>query len=155
MMGDNQGIEQILGKLVELLVEKKGQDSSSSDVTLPGAEEVHKVELMQNDIKLEGVKNYLCWSRRALLILRTKGLEGYVTGKIEMPKIKSTNEWKNWNVTNSLVVWLLNSLSPAIAVTVETISSAVEIWEVLENVYSGKDNVMLMVQTQERISELQ
>jgi hypothetical protein len=48
MMGDNQGIEQILGKLVELLVEKKGQDSSSSDVTLPGAE-VHKVELMQND----------------------------------------------------------------------------------------------------------
>jgi hypothetical protein len=100
---------------------------------LPGAEQVHKVELMQNDIKLEGVKNYLSWSRRALLILRIKGLEGYVTGEIEMPKSKSTNEWKNWNATNSLVVaWLLNSLSPAIVVTVETISSAVEIWKVLK-----------------------
>jgi hypothetical protein len=133
MMGDNQGIKQIVGKLVELLVEKKGQGSSSSDVTLPGAEQVHKVELMQNDIKLEGVKNYLSWSRRALLILRIKGLEGYVTGEIEMPKSKSTNEWKNWNATNSLVVaWLLNSLSPAIVVTVETISSAVEIWKVLK-----------------------
>ena len=38
--------------------------------------------------------------------------------------------------------------------TVETISSAVEVWKVLANVYSGKDNVMLMVQTQEKISEL-
>jgi hypothetical protein len=30
---------------------------------------IQRIELMANDIKLEGVKNYLSWSRRALLIL--------------------------------------------------------------------------------------
>ncbi|WVZ87161.1 hypothetical protein U9M48_033847 [Paspalum notatum var. saurae] len=94
-------------------------------------------------------------ARRALLILRTKGLEGYVTGEIKEPTDKASAEWKTWSAINSLVVaWLLNSLSPAIAVTVETISTAVEVWNVLANIYSGKDNVMLMVQTQEKISEL-
>jgi hypothetical protein len=34
-MGDNQGIEQILGKLVDLLTEKKNEASSSSKVGVP------------------------------------------------------------------------------------------------------------------------
>ncbi|XP_052168547.1 uncharacterized protein LOC127785166 [Oryza glaberrima] len=109
---------------------------------------------MQNDIKLEGVKNYLSWSRRALLILKTKGLEGYVTGEVKEPESTSA-EWKTWSTTNSLVVaWLLTSLIPAIATTVETISSASEMWKTLTNLYSGEGNVMLMVEAQEKISAL-
>ena len=37
-----------------------------------------KLELMPNDVKLEGSKNYLSWSRRAQLILKTKEVEHYM-----------------------------------------------------------------------------
>uniref|UniRef100_A0A0A9CAX5 Retrotransposon Copia-like N-terminal domain-containing protein n=1 Tax=Arundo donax TaxID=35708 RepID=A0A0A9CAX5_ARUDO len=80
-MGENQGIEQILGKLVELLTEKKTESPSSSKESVPPTDVVQKLELMPNDIKLEGIKNYLAWSRRALLLLKVKKLEGFVSGK--------------------------------------------------------------------------
>src|SRR6266540_5180095 len=100
-MGENQGIEQVLGKLVELLAEKRGETSSTNDAIVPHVEPVQKIELMLNDIKLEGVKNYLSWSRRVLLILRTKGLESFVE-KETKPADKSGTKWKAWNATNSL-----------------------------------------------------
>ena len=62
-MAENQGIEQILRKLVELLIAKKDDVSSSSKEI----DMVQKLELMPIDIKLEGMENYLAWSRRALL----------------------------------------------------------------------------------------
>jgi hypothetical protein len=49
---------------------------------------------MPNEIKLEGVGNYLSWSRRALLILKTKNLEGYVFGQGSEPVDKKSLEWK-------------------------------------------------------------
>jgi len=62
-MAENQGIEQVLEKLVELLIAKKDDvPSSSKEIDM-----VQKLELMPVDIKLEGMKNYLAWSRRALL----------------------------------------------------------------------------------------
>ena len=62
-MAENQGIEQVLGKLVELLTAKKDDvPFSSKEIDM-----VQKLELMPVDIKLEGMKNYLAWSRRALL----------------------------------------------------------------------------------------
>ena len=82
------------------------------------------------DIKLEGMKNYLAWSRRALLQLQSKKLEGFINGEITEPKDKLSNEWKNWNATNALVVtWLFNSMTPTIAGSVDTITSASEIWK--------------------------
>ena len=47
---------------------------------------------MSNDVKLEGVKNYLAWSRRALLLLKAKGLEGFVNGKSVEPSDHSSVE---------------------------------------------------------------
>ena len=62
-MAENQGIEQVLEKLVELLTAKKDDvPFSSKEIDM-----VQKLELMLVDIKLEGMKNYLAWSRRALL----------------------------------------------------------------------------------------
>jgi hypothetical protein len=49
---------------------------------VPLSKVAQKVELMANDVKLEGVGNYVSWSRRALLTLRTKGLEGCVIGEV-------------------------------------------------------------------------
>lgn len=154
-MGDNQGIQQVLEKLAQLLTAKAHDASSSHGAIVPHSELIQKIELMPNEIKLEGIKNYLSWSRRALLILKTKGLEGFVEGKSIEPVDKTSTEWRTWSTTNSSVVaWLLNSLSPTIAATVETISSAAEVWNTLLKLYSGEGNVMLMVETQERLSDL-
>jgi len=154
-MGDNQGIEQVLGKLVELLTEKKAETLSTSKEVLPQMDAFQKLELMPIDIKLEGIKNYLAWSRRALLLLKAKKLEDYVNGKVAEPEDKSSNEWKSWDAINSLVsAWLLTSMSPTIAGSVDTLPSASGIWEAVSKMYSGSGNVMLMAETEDRIYHL-
>jgi hypothetical protein len=151
-MGENQGLEKTLEKLAELLTAKAGGVLSSHSTV---SEQTQKIELPSNEIKLEGVKNYLSWSRRALLILRTKDLESYVEGEAAEPGDKTSPKWKAWSTTNSLIVaWLLNSLSPTIAASVEILSSAAEVWKTLKKLYSGEGNVMLMAETEERLSEL-
>ena len=154
-MAENQGIEQVLGKLVELLIAKKNEAPSSSKEVVPYMEPVQKIELMPNDVKLEGIRNYLAWSRRAMLLLKAKRLEGFVTGESVEPEDKSSNDWKTWDATNSLVAaWLLGSLSPTIAGSVDTITSAAGIWEALLKMYSGAGNVMLLAETEDRISTM-
>ena len=59
MGGGVQGIEQVLGKLVELITTKKDEAPSSSMEIVIHTEPIQKIELMPNDIKLEGTKNYL------------------------------------------------------------------------------------------------
>ena len=90
-MADKQGIEQVLGKLVELLTAKKDEvPSSSKEIDM-----VQKLELLSVDIKLEGMKNYLAWSRRTLLQLQSKKLEGFINGEITEPNDKLSSKWKN------------------------------------------------------------
>jgi hypothetical protein len=154
-MGENQGIEQVLGKLVELLTAKKDEASSSSKEVVPYSDTSQKLELTPVDIKLEGIKNYLAWSRRALLLLKAKRLEGFVDGGTAEPKDKLSNEWKSWNAINSLVAaWLLTSMSPTIAGSVDTIPTASGIWTAVEKMYSGIGNVMLLAETEDRIYHL-
>ena len=90
-MAENQGIERVLGKLVELLTAKKDEvPSSSKEIDM-----VQKLELLSVDIKLEGMKNYLAWSRRTLLQLQSKKLEGFINGEITEPNDKLSSKWKN------------------------------------------------------------
>ena len=49
-----------------------------------------KLELRPNDVKLEGSKNYLSWSSRAQLILRTKGVEHYLRETCVEPADKAS-----------------------------------------------------------------
>jgi hypothetical protein len=91
---------------------------------------------MPNEIKLEGVGNYLSWSRRGLRILRTKDVEGYVLGKDKAPEDEESVKWRKWSATDSLVLtWLLNSLTPSVAASVEALSTAAEVWKALEEMY--------------------
>src|SRR6266542_6974838 len=114
-MGEPEGIEKVLEKLAQLIAAKAGDASPSQSAVVPRPKLVQKIELMPNEIKLEGIKNYLSWSRRGLLILKTKGLEHYVERESIEPAERLSAAWKVWSSTNSLVVaWLLNSLSPAI-----------------------------------------
>jgi hypothetical protein len=53
-----------------------------------------------------------------------------------------------------VLAWMLNSMTPAIASTVDTIISATEMWKALEEMYSGVGNVMLMVETEDRLRSI-
>ena len=87
--------------------------------------------------------------------MQSKKLESFINGEITEPKDKLSSEWKNWNATNALVVtWLFNSMTPTIAGSVDTITSASEIWKAPASMYSGVGNVMLLADTDDRIHYL-
>ncbi|XBI59043.1 hypothetical protein VPH35_040179 [Triticum aestivum] len=114
-----------------------------------------KLELTPNELKLDGSKNYLSWSRRAKLILRTKGVEHCVQETFIEPADRTSVDWRVWNTTNSVVAaWLMNSISPSISRMIEAIASAPTIWKTLSNMYSGAGNVMMMVEVQSKVGEL-
>lgn len=46
---------------------------------------------------------------------------------------------------------MLNSLTPTIAASVESLSSEVEMWMTLETMYSGKGNVMVIAQVEDMV----
>jgi hypothetical protein len=153
-MGHNNN-QQVLEKLTELFITKKEYVAGYSGAVPQLVELVQKIDLMPNEIKLEGVGNYPRWSRRALLLLKTKDLEGYVCGKVSEPGDKTTSEWKKWSTTNFVVLaWLLNSLVQMIDASVEALSTIDEVWSTLSNLYSGKGNVMLMAQIEDKVHEL-
>ena len=75
-------------------------------MNLIGPREVRelKLELIPNDVKLEGSRNYLSWSRRVQLILGGKGVENYLREDCVEPANKLSPEWRVWHTTNSTIV---------------------------------------------------
>jgi hypothetical protein len=69
-------------------------------LTPKGLPEV-KLELVPNEVKLEGSRNYLSWSRRVQVLLGAKGLEHYLQEGCVEPIDKTSTEWKVWHATNS------------------------------------------------------
>src|SRR5688572_3185779 len=59
------------------------------------------LEPIPNDLRLEGSKSYPCWSRRARLLLRMKGVEHYLEETCVEPADKSSMEWRVWDMTNA------------------------------------------------------
>ena len=109
-----------------------------------------RLELMPNDVKLEGSKNYLSWSRRVRVLLGGKGIEHYLEECVE-PANKLSPEWRVWHTTNSAIVaWLLASMSPSVSKMVEAMRTAAQIWRTLSNMYSRKGNVMVMMEIQSK-----
>lgn len=137
--------------------EKAAEENAAARATavVPHAEMVQKLELSPNEVKLEGVENYLRWSRRGRLILRTKSLEGYVLGEVQEPGDKKGEEWRKWSVTDSLVMnWLLNSLTSSVAASVEDLPNSNEVWTALSSMYSGKGNFMLVSKIEDAVHDL-
>jgi hypothetical protein len=112
------------------------------------------LEPIPNDLRLEGSKSYPCWSRRARLLLRMKGVEHYLEETCVEPADKSSMEWRVWNMTNAMVMlWLMNSMSASIHRMVELTSTAAEMWKRLHDTYIGLCNVR-MVETQWKAEQL-
>jgi hypothetical protein len=129
----SQDLKEIIEGMTRIFQAKLEENSSGKIVSISDLSQViQRIELLPNDIKFEGTRNYLSWSRRALLKLRVKGLEKYVIGECTEPENKEDAEWQMWSNTNSLIVsWLLTFVSPSIAGMVESISSAAHVWKVL------------------------
>lgn len=76
-MRDDLAMAKVPNKLANLLAAKTADLASSATSEegrqpAPHGEVQYKLELMPNEIKLNGVGNYLSWSRRGMLVLRTK-----------------------------------------------------------------------------------
>ena len=153
-MGDD--LTKVLSKLTEILTANSAEGAAAARAADGArAEGVPKLELTPNEIKLEGVSNYLSWSRRGLLLLKMKAVEGYVLGEVDEPADKKAVEWKKWSTTDSgILAWLLSSLTPSVAASVEALSASKEVWEALSQMYSGKGNVMLISQLEDRVHDL-
>ena len=153
-MGDD--LTKVLSMLKDVLVANKAEGAAAV-LAADGAraERVPKLELTPNEVKLEGVSNYLSWSRRGLLLLKMKAVEGYVLGEVDEPVDKKGVEWKKWSTTDSgILAWLLSSLTPSVAASVEALSASKEVWEALSQMYSGKGNVMLVSQLKDKVHDL-
>ena len=95
-------------------------DDSNSGAIVARQEVVQKIDLSPTEIKLEGVTNYLSWSRRAMLVVEQKDLDRHLVGIVGEPGDKTSAEGKKWKAVNSLLKgWLLNSVVPSIARSVE------------------------------------
>jgi hypothetical protein len=87
-----------------------------------------KLELMPNDVKLEGNKNYLSWSRRVQVLIGRKGVEHYLREDCVEPANKLSPEWRVWHTTNSTIMaWLLASMSPSVSKMVEAMHTIAQI----------------------------
>ena len=91
-MGDQKVLAEVLEKLTMFLTSKT--DGSSSGAMVPRQEVVQKIDLPPTEIKLEGATNYLSWSRRVMLVVEQKDLDGHWVGIVGEPGDKTSAEGK-------------------------------------------------------------
>ncbi|KAF9672574.1 hypothetical protein SADUNF_Sadunf11G0056300 [Salix dunnii] len=110
-----------------------------------------KVELSPIDLKLDGPATCLNWSRRVRYTLTGRNLEGFLTGDRVEP-IEGATGRDEWKSTHMLVyIWLLNSMVPSIAATVDGIEKVKDIWEKLRRTYDGVGNNLRVFQIKREI----
>ena len=119
-----------LEQMTRMFNTKLEEVASTSQAVTPrqNSLKIQKIEIQANDIKLEGMKNYLSWSRRAILLLQAKGLQEYVQTSCTEPVDKQSDEWRIWSAANSVIVaWLLISMDLAISGQLEILQSAADV----------------------------
>jgi hypothetical protein len=98
---------------------------------------VQRIDLPLLDRKLDGPASYLSWSRWVRYTLDGKDLEGYLTGDKNEPA-EGSPERAEWKSTH---MWLLSSLTPSIASTVDGIDRVKDVWEKLKRTYDGVETI--------------
>ena len=87
------------------------------------------------------------------MILGGKGVQHYLAENCFEPANKLSPKWRVWHTTNSTIVaWLLASMSPFVSKMVEAMQTAAQIWKVLNNMYSMRGNMMVMMEIQNKAS---
>ncbi|PNY16264.1 hypothetical protein L195_g012979 [Trifolium pratense] len=115
-----------------------GSCSSDFDVCFNGQEQSSS-SLELNFPRLNG-KNYTKWAQTIRQILERKKKFGFLTGDMEKPD-EGDFAYRQWKCENSLIIlWLVNSMEPAIRKSFMFLSSAKEVWEAVRDTYSDIDN---------------
>jgi hypothetical protein len=145
-------MEKLIAKLdltnVRTLFELMRMSKRAEVLTHP---QLVKLDFPPVDLKLDGPVTYLSWSRWIKGALAGRNLEEFLTGENEEPK-QDTVGWNEWKTTHMLLyTWLLNSMVPSIAVTVDGIQSVKDIWAKLKRIYVGAENNMMVFQIEREI----
>jgi hypothetical protein len=60
-----------------------------------------------------------------------------------------------WHATNSTIVaWLLASMSQLVSKMVEAIRTVAQIWKTMSNMYSKRENLMMMMEIQSKVDAM-
>ncbi|XP_071909660.1 uncharacterized protein [Coffea arabica] len=104
----------------------------------------HSIQI--TTIRLNG-DNFLRWSQAVRMYIRGRGKMGYLTGETKAP-ICTDPAYATWDAENSMVMtWLVNSMEEDISSNYMCYSTAQELWENINQMYSDLGN-------QSRIFEL-
>src|SRR3954465_14604916 len=88
-----------------------------------------------------------------MLLLKAKGLQRFVEPGCKEPFDKEGDEWKIWDAANSVVVaWLLTSMDMSVSGQLETLSTAVEVWNTVETMYFEAGSVMRTWETEDKMT---
>ena len=115
--------------------------SSSTSATKPATQnpntESHPVQI--TTIRLNG-DNFLRWSQSVRMYIRGRGKIGYLTGQKAAPATEDPM-YATWDAENSMVMtWLVNSMNEEICPNYMCYSTAKELWDNVNQMYSDLGN---------------
>uniref|UniRef100_A0ACD5XDP6 Uncharacterized protein n=1 Tax=Avena sativa TaxID=4498 RepID=A0ACD5XDP6_AVESA len=134
-MGDNDGG---VAKLCETMQQMLTQLMEQSQAKASGSETLKILE--PNPVKLTGPGDFFSWSRNALLILESHGLQKFLKEDEKKPGNVTQEQWEQ--NTKRVMVWLLSSMEKSAREQVEGFQTAAEVWVSIEKQFSGKSNKM-------------
>ncbi|XP_073102487.1 uncharacterized protein [Elaeis guineensis] len=124
-----QDLEGLLDRLITVATRSGGSSRDSGSLNA-----------LQVAVKLDGPVTYLQWERSTRLLVQGRGLEGYLTGTKRKPA-NNEQDMAQWRMENSAVlVFLLNTMTPNVARSVQLLETAQEVWETVAQMFSQKQN---------------
>lgn len=134
-MGDSDGVAKLCETMQQMLTRLIEQSQSKTSV---GSEALKTLE--PNPVKLTGPGDFFSWSRNALLILESHGLQRFLKEDEKKPGDVTQEQWDQ--NTKRVMVWLLGSMEKSVREQVEGFQTAAEVWVSIEKQFSGKSNKM-------------
>ena len=103
----------------------------------PSHSDSHPVQI--TNIRLNG-DNFLRWSQSVRMYIRGRGKIGYLTGDKPAPTTEDP-AYTTWDAENSMVMtWLVNSMEEEISSNYLCYSTAKELWDNVNQMYSDLGN---------------
>ena len=129
--------------------------SNPSPVKTFKSQETHVSHHVQiTTIRLNG-DNFLRWSQSFRMYIRGQGKIVYLTGDKETPA-KDDPMYATWDAENSMVMtWLVNSIDEDISSNYMCYSTAKELWDNINQMYSDLGNQSQVFELTLKLGEIQ
>ena len=104
-------------------------------------------------IRLNG-SNFLHWSQAVRLYIRGRGKIGYLTGETTAPE-KFDSAYATWDAENSMIMaWLVNAMEEDISANYMCYSTAKELWDNVNQMYSDFGNQSQVYELETKLREI-